>query len=265
MQTRDYRDLLASEYEERCRRNSHYSLRAFARDLNLGAPRLSDVLNYKSGLSKEASAKIAERLGYNEEEKSFFCTLVESQHARSRAQRKMAHQELKKINKNNDFQTLKMDSFRLVSDWHHFAILELTYLSTFKSDVEWIAKTLGIQKIQAELAIDRLKKMGMLEEKNGRFVAKNEFVASPSGVPSSAIKQFHRKILEKALSALYLQPVGERDYSSILMAIDEYKLPQAKIWIKEFRRQFCKKLSRSKNKNKLYCLSVQFFNMGKKE
>ena len=89
MQTRDYRDLLASEYEERCRRNSHYSLRAFARDLNLGAPRLSDVLNYKSGLSKEASAKIAERLGYNEEEKSFFCTLVESQHARSRAQRKI--------------------------------------------------------------------------------------------------------------------------------------------------------------------------------
>ena len=264
-QARDYRVLLASEYEERCRKNSNYSLRAFARDLGLGAPRLSDILNYKSGLSKEASEKIAEKLGYSEEEKTYLCTLVESQHARSHARRKIAHQELKKIKGNDEFQTLKMDAFRLIADWHHFAILELTYLSTFKSDVEWIAKTLGIQKIQAELAIERLKKMGMLEAKNGHLVTKSEFVAAGSGVPSLAIKQFHRKILEKALSALYVQSVGERDYSSTLVAIDEQQLPQAKKWMKEFRRRFCKKLSRSKHKNKLYCLSVQFFNMGQKE
>ena len=50
-----------------------------------------------------------------------------------------------------EYQQLQMDTFRVISDWYHFGILELTYLKSFKSDPRWIAKALGITEIEAVL------------------------------------------------------------------------------------------------------------------
>ncbi|MGZ3743531.1 MAG: hypothetical protein ACXWRA_06730 [Pseudobdellovibrionaceae bacterium] len=36
-------------------------------------------------------------------------------------------------------------------------------------------------------------------------------------------------------------------------------MPEAKRWIKEFRRKFCTHLDKSKSKNRVYCLAIQFF------
>jgi hypothetical protein len=61
--TGSYRDLLKRELESRCGRNPRYSLRAFAKDLGLSAPRLSHVLNGRFGLSRAAAEAIADKLG----------------------------------------------------------------------------------------------------------------------------------------------------------------------------------------------------------
>ena len=60
----DYRLLLKSELASRTNQNPNYSLRAFARDLDLAPSRLSEVLNGKQGLSTQAAEKIAKTLGY---------------------------------------------------------------------------------------------------------------------------------------------------------------------------------------------------------
>lgn len=51
-----YQHYMLSEFEGRKSRNPGYSLRAFARDLGLAAPKLSEILRGKGGLS-EASAR----------------------------------------------------------------------------------------------------------------------------------------------------------------------------------------------------------------
>ena len=54
-----YHDLINEEFEKRKQINSAYSLRAFARDLGISAPRLSQILNKKQGLSLNAAQNLA--------------------------------------------------------------------------------------------------------------------------------------------------------------------------------------------------------------
>jgi uncharacterized protein (TIGR02147 family) len=261
----DYRSILMREYETRSSVNASYSLRAFARDLSIAPSRLSEVLNRKSGLSRKAAEKIADILGLSENEKEVFCTLVEISHARSSARKNLAKSKLEKMQADPDFNNLQEDTFKVISDWYHLAIVELTYLKNFKSDISWIAKKLGITQIQAKAATERLKKLELLEEKNGKLQPKNDFNATTTDIPSEAVKKAHLQLIEKSGEALYTQSVSERDFSSVMVAIDKDKIEEAKKWIKDFRRNFCKKVVQDNNKDALYCLSVQFFSLLEKE
>ncbi len=258
---KDYRTLLRNEFETRAQHNPRYSLRAFARDLGLASSRLSEIFNNQEGLSRSSAAQVAKRLGYGKEETEVFCDLVESVHARSKAKRAIAGIRLKNRYQYAEFNQLQMDHFKVLSDWHHFAILELTTIAGFRSEVTWISKQLGVSPLLVSTAIERLERIGLLSKKSGKWVTQEPFTATPSGIPSESIKKFHKQILEKAITALHLQSVDERDFSAMVMAIPSEKIPWAKSKIKEFRRELSKNFESEKNKDQVYCLSIQLFNL----
>jgi uncharacterized protein (TIGR02147 family) len=195
----------------------------------------------------------------------YFCDLVESEHARSRAKRVQARVRLTDTHAPLAYQQLTLDAFQVISDWYHYAILELALTKGFRSHPDWIARRLGISPHAAQAAIERLRRLELLEEReDGTLVPQNDFTASPSGIPSEAIRKSHRQLLEKALSALELQTVDERDFSSMILAIDKKDVPRAKKAIKNFRREFDSSFGKSKTKNQVYCLAVQFFSLQEK-
>lgn len=256
---KDYRDILREELETRCERNPRYSLRAFSRDLGISSSRLSEVLAGRYGLSREAAQSIGKKLDWNENEIALFCDLVDSEHARAKKKRTEAKQRLQVDA--NPYQQLTLDSFQVISDWYHYAILELTLIRDFKSDPKWIARRLGISDHIVIAAIDRLKRLDLLVEEEGKLRATDGFTATPSGIPSDALKKFHRQLLEKALSSIYLQTVEERDLSHLILAIDRNQLKEAKEEIKTFRRSFDAKFGKAKTKDEVYCLGVTFFRL----
>jgi uncharacterized protein (TIGR02147 family) len=256
-----YREILKNEFEQRNLKNARYSLRSFARDLGLSPSRLSEVLNGRYGLSRKASEDIADKLSFSKTEKERFCDLVDLSHARSKTKKELARLRLKKnILK---YKTMELDAFRVISDWHHLAILELTYLDHFKNDSTLIGKTLGISPSVVESAIDRLKKVGLIKEKAGNLVATEDFSAIGDDKPSLAVKNFHKQIMERALSALFVQSFEERDFSSVVMAISKSKLPQAKDLIRKFKKEFSTLVTDTTSKDSVYCLGIQFFDLAK--
>jgi plasmid maintenance system antidote protein VapI len=68
-----YQEILKNELELRCGHNPQYSLRAFARDLNLAAPRLSEIFAKKQGLSVGLASRIADTLKFDKDKKNYFC------------------------------------------------------------------------------------------------------------------------------------------------------------------------------------------------
>lgn len=256
-----YREILKNEFEQRNLKNSRYSLRSFARDLGLSPSRLSEVLNGRYGLSRKASEDIANRLSFSKSEKERFCDLVDLSHARSKTKKELARIRLKKSVLM--YKTMELDAFKIISDWHHLAILELTYLDDFKNDSTSMGRVLGISPATVETAIERLKKVGLLKERSGKLIATEDFSAIGDDKPSSAVRNFHKQIIERALSALFEQNFEERDFSSVVMAISKCKLPRAKELIRKFKRDFSELVTDTTSKDSVYCLGVQFFNLAK--
>ena len=256
-----FKNVLKEEFEERCKRNPSYSLRAFARDLAISPSRLSEIFSNKKGLSARNALKISKKLGFTKDEIEVFTALVDSEHGRGKAAKERARVKLNAIKNQPGYQLIQLDTFKVISDWYHYAILELTYVKDFKSDVEWIAKRLGISATAAELAIKRLKQLDLLEEMDHRLRATDQFSASPSGIPSDALKKHHEQIVDKAKAAVYGQSIDERDLSALTLAIDSRKIPEAKALIKKFRHDFNRIMSEVPETDRVYCLAIQFFGL----
>lgn len=257
----DFRAILKEELATRCRQNPRYSLRAFARDLKLAPSRLSEIISGKQGLSRKAAERIAVILGYNQQEKERFCDLVESMHARSRKDREVAKVRLKKHDlPSNEFQ-LQMDVFKAIADWYHFGILELMNIEGFKSDPKWIAKRLSISEFEAQLAIDRLARLELVTFKGNKIIPTHSQGQVAGDMPSDGLKKLHSQLLEKAKEAIFLQSLDQREYRSAILAIDTKMLPKAKKAIREFEYKFCMDLEEAKNKDGVYCLAIQFFDL----
>lgn len=260
----DYRELIRFELERRCRGNPRYSLRAFARDLGLVPSRVSGVLNRRQGLSREKAAKIAEKLGLTPAEQLLFCDRVESEHARSTAKKDLARKRLKTRSAMLSYANISLDSFRMISGWHHLAILEALRLVDFMSSPGWLSARLGVTLNEAKAAVTRLVRLGMLETSNEAWAPSRRSNATPTDIPSEAIRDFHQQILDKARAALQEHPVAERDFSSMLLAFPSSRLAEAKADLKEFRRIFSAKYDPEKGCDEVYCLSIQFFRLTRK-
>lgn len=247
----EYREKLQQELSARCSKNPSYSLRAFSRDLGLSAPRLSQILNGRSGLSKQLAEKIAQKIGWSTQETAEFCDRVEAAHGRSPSQRKVAAIRLKGREYSQEYKVLALDRFRIVSDWYHMAILELLELDGFEPTIPNIAKALGIHESVADAALKRLTRAGFLNER---------FVATPNDTPHEAIREFHTQMLEKAKQALHAFGVDEREFGGTTLAIDSHRMPEAKEMIRSFRKQFTEAMNTTaKNRDAVYQISIQFF------
>ncbi len=256
-----YRTFLEKEFEIRKTRNPSYSLRAYARSLGIAAPKLSQILRGLCGLSKESAKKISERIGLEGNEQELFVTLVESEHSRSKFGKSYAKAKLDSL-KFESYDLIALEKFQIISDWWHFAILELTNLKSFKSDPAWIAKRLNISKEQASKAIELLLDHGLLKYDSSKKNLKQTHanLATPTtGIPSQHIRSHHTQILSKAITSLETVGVAERDFSSNTLSIDATQIEEARKALREFRRKFCKKIQINKPQNRIYCLSMQFF------
>jgi len=261
MQTVDnYRSILRQELVERCQRNPKYSLRAFAKQLKVTPSRLSDVINGKKGLSRAAAMQISSILGMNKIEKNYFCDLVESVDARSKAVRDAAKQRLIQNKIESHSHNLTVDVFKIISDWYHFSILQLIKLPHFSQDPNWIAQALDLKPIQVKDALERLERIELIEIIDGKIKITEEHVSSPDGIPSDALKKFNEQLLKKAIEAIYLQNIDERDFCSVTMPFAKEDVPKAKIRIRKFIAKLCEEFSNSKNVDSVYCFSTQLIN-----
>lgn len=92
----NYHQIIRSEFERRRKKDLFYSLRQFARDLDLTPMHLSYLLRGERGLSKHKALQVAYRLGIKGYMARSFQYLVVSQSGRSKSQRQLAKQALQR-------------------------------------------------------------------------------------------------------------------------------------------------------------------------
>lgn len=251
----DYRQLIRTELIARVKRNPTYSGRAFARDLKISNAFLSQVISGRRSLSEEKGIQIARTLAWDHGKTDLFVKLIRLDQCKDPTMRSFLYQEIKE---EEPFLDLEIEKFELVSNWIHFAILELTQVRGFKSNSKWISQRLGITKAEADDAVDRLLIMGLLAKQGEKIVLVKS--SAVRDVPSTAVRQFHKAHLEKAIVALEEQAYDRRNFSGITMAINPKQIPLAAEMIKKFRRKLMKVLEEG-DKTLVYHLSLQLYQL----
>lgn len=234
--------ILKEELLKRQRKNEGYSLRAFSKAMGLSSSFVSKVLSGKKNLSEETILLIASRLKLEGQALEDFSFHLEK-------------------NKNVEFEELNIDNFQYISDWQHYALLELLTLSDFKSDVFWIAEKLDISIEKVESSLARLERINLIaRDKKGNFSSYNKNLTTVNQkAPSSAHTEHERQLLKKALEALDSVDPAERSQSSMTMAIPSRRLKEAREKIKLFQREMNSLLQRKGPRDSVYNLSISFF------
>jgi uncharacterized protein (TIGR02147 family) len=181
--------VLNTEFDRRKRKNDSYSLRAFARDLEISPSRLSEILKGSNGLSEKSANHIATKLKLKNLERKFLLDLVLAESARNGKVRELAQVRLADSRKLKAYQEIKENQFHVIADWYHGAILELPQVQGFQNNYQWVSQRLGITVQQAEDAVKRLQSLGLLEiSKDGNWKVRPEAYSAFSETPSVAIR-----------------------------------------------------------------------------
>ncbi|QDK45842.1 hypothetical protein DOM22_12115 [Bdellovibrio sp. ZAP7] len=242
-----YRDILSSELLTRKQSNPRFSLRAFAKQLDLSASHLSSLIIGKRNLTPQQAHKLLNKLELSPADKSLFLSsafphILETPTAQER-----------------QTQLIADDKFTFLADWYHFAILSLGDISLNKATPAWVSERLGISELQARDALNRLQRLDLISIKSdGSFKQTGNPLTTTDDIPSGAIKAYHRSVIDLAKTKLDTVPVEEREYGAITLAINPAKIGKAKKMIRDFQNQLCEELEVGKKKS-VYTLSVQFF------
>lgn len=242
----DFRQLLQSELIRRTRANPKYSLRAFARFLEIQPDYLSKLLLGRRAMTARTIHRLGLRLGLKPQDLEKFDSKISRK-----------HQEQIAV-----YQSLLSDQFQLISDWYHFAILELVHVKGFKPEAKWIARALGITVTEVHSAIERLQRLDFLEiTPSGKWKILDSGKSTTIGqeLTSAALRKMQRQILEKAIDALEIVSPKERDQSSMTMAIDSTRLAEAKRRILKFRRELSDYLEAGSKRDEVYQISISLF------
>ena len=241
-----FREYLVHHLTELQQADPKFSLRVFARTLKTNPGTLSSFLNGK----RKLSLKLINR----------FCDNLD-----------LPHEERERIfyskNKPTRAKILEQSGYNSLSKWYYDAFIELTHIKSFRSDLKWIGKKLGINQLKVKTMIANLRQVGRLTTKDGNFALSDKETDVYAHVnTTAALKNFQLDANNLSRIALQNDDITERYHSVKTVAIDAKKIDEAKKYLREFRDRFCIDITEtSEDINSIYQLNLSFYRLDKKE
>lgn len=234
-------------------KNPQYSLRSFAKRLDISAAALSEIMAGKRRVSAKLAQRMLERLNLSPADlEPLVAGLARSHQGLSKRQSKSGRVTI-----------LSNDQFKIVTEWYHFGILTLLETKDASTDVGFLSGRLGVSKRDITAAIERLERLGMLGRDHfGKLQLTGESFHSSDGVPSSAVRASHSQALDLAKASLETDDVTIRDFTSLTFAASPSDLPKARKLIRKFRTDLANALGRDP-KEEVYMLSINLFPLSK--
>jgi len=232
------------------RQNPQYSLRAYARDMDMHPSTMSKIIKGQRPLPLKDSAKFIERLNLGPKEKTLFME--------SLMLTKVSLSQIK-VSPIDERFMLDESHDKVISEWEHYALMELFNIKGFVCTPDEVSRRLGITIIRATAVINNMTHLEILTiDESGDLVRTHRSLRTTEDVKSTSLRKAHKETLELAKVKLEEVEVELRDFSATTVALDPKKLPEAKAIIREFRLKMAE-LLRDGERTEVYRMAVQLF------
>jgi transcriptional regulator with XRE-family HTH domain len=225
-------------FEAKRKKNSKYSLRAFARDCGLNSGRMSQFLSGQRLLTPAMIKKISQNLGLSETELLLFSNLRKKEKS-----------------------VYKVEGEVLKNIYHpiNFYVLSLFETEKFQATAEFIAKRLKISSELAQQSLDFLEKNNLIARNSeNKLVPRYDIIQTTTNIPNESLRQSHKISLSRIIENLDHVDVKDRHMTSVTLCVDPVLLPMAQKKIMNFVRKIATGLE-SGRKKEVYELNIQLF------
>jgi uncharacterized protein (TIGR02147 family) len=248
-----YVQKLQNELQKRKRKNTRYSLRSFAKLLDLSSSTLSAILKKKRPYPIQRIDWAANRLGFSQDEsQSFYQSVIQERFlldSRPRLE--------EEVRLSDDLH------FDILSQWEYYALLTLFEIKNFEPNAPYISKKLGLSLARTKQVWAGLEKAGLITQtQSGNWKKSSKRFTTSEDVASLALRMAHLEELELGRQKLHGTSLLEKDYSSTMVAIPKKNLIRAKKLIRKFRKDFSELIEGSEA-DRVYLLAIQFFPLTK--
>jgi len=144
--------VLRAELTRRCARNPSYSLRAFARALDVDHATLSQILRGKRALTRETILQLGQRLGLEAPRLEAFVRDAEA------------------VRDGPPAYSPSLDASAIVGDALHHQLLALTHAEEFRGESAFLAQVLDTTPDAINVVLQRLLRFGLLRMAEGRWM-----------------------------------------------------------------------------------------------
>ena len=235
--------LLLRKFEESKQKNARWSQRAYAAKIGLSSGALSEILQGKRPLSPQLKKKISAKLQLSPiEESEFF------------------EEELPSHLKTHRLEYFKLttDQFHLISDWWHYAILNLMNTKGFKPTNPYISERLGLSPSRTKEAWERLLRLNLIKKDGQKYVRTFNRLDTSDDLLNLSIQKSHLQDLELIEKSITQIKPEFRDHTSMTVVINKKSIAKAKELIRLFQDRFSDE-TEVNDGDEVYKLSVSFF------
>lgn len=263
--------LLFTKLAELQAKNPAYSLRAFSKKLGVSPSTVSMVMGGSRAVSAKLARKLCDALLLDPQSRSeALAHFPDRGHYRRQRMAAPGGRGADSVDAGGEvlgpnYLQLSADQFHLMSEWYYHGILSLIKTRGFRGEPAWIARRLGIGQPEAQTAIERLKRLGLLvEREDGTLRRSAPQYRTTDDVADISLRKSHFQGLELARQSLEQDPIDRRDFTYLTLPMDPRLLGEAKERIRQFQDELDSYLeSRGGELTEVYRLAVQLFPLSK--
>lgn len=260
MQQEVYLQILQREFNKKKEKNPRYSLRIFARHLDIDHSTLSQIFSKKRGISENLAKKIVSNLTLTHHEKQKFLTSVDTCFARAKKKKAAAAEKLQQIAKYSNSVVVHNDPLNTINHWRHVAVYELVS-NKRATNINQLVDVLKISTDLATTIVKQLCDLKILADNNGTLASTASSVQTLNDIPSAAIAKYHASVAEKAAQSVITHHVLEREFQNLVISFSKGQMEGAKQMIRDFMSEFSTKYYNENPSTEIYSLSVNFFSL----
>ncbi len=258
----DYRKYLLDLVEFERKRTPVFSNRYIVQKAGFKSPTaLKHVIDGKRNLSLESANRFATALKIEGIRRHYFLTLVLFNQTASLEEREKYLNELLELRRTDNPSRLNEEQYDVFSKWYHLAIKELIELPDYKNSSKWIGRVLSPQISANEAAdsINLLKRVGLIEKRDGAFRPVNKVLVTDERVRSVKVIEYHRQMIQLGADSITRFRSEEREVSGTTIRVNKEEFRSVVAMVRELRRKLLALAAKSTDGDQIYQLNFQLF------
>jgi uncharacterized protein (TIGR02147 family) len=234
---------------------------------SLNLKQFSDLIGYKSprsiamvlkgqrAPSQEMLTKISDKVKLGPKEVLYLQLLMQKQKNKDQQKLKIIEEKISQLKpQSKSTRKLVIEDFKFISEWY-FAPLLMKLLNNHQSDIDFEKISLDFK---SKVSSARLKEAYQILKNINILNELHQIQETLFDIPSQAIQEHHKQMMQKAIESLSEELVINREVSSNTFKMQKNKMEAAKHKIREFTDEFIKEFHDDQAES-IFQLNTQLF------